>query len=177
MVPALPFLLSLTRSRAASAPAMMLDAETVDVFKGANGVLLVFDMTKRWTFEYVEREMDKIPARIPVLILGNVRDRGQHRSVSQDEGIALANSFTGLREPVLYAECSMLDGFGLKFIHRFLNVPFQAQVVRVFTRAGARARRRLTRTLFLRVALLLSTERAHSKAIGALSARNAKLPR
>jgi hypothetical protein len=44
-----------------------LDAEFVDVYKGTHGVVFLFDVTKMWTFEYVDRELAKVPAHIPGL--------------------------------------------------------------------------------------------------------------
>merc|ERR1719420_1904352 len=38
-----------------------LDAEFVDVYKGAHGAILMFDCTKAWTFDYVKREAAKVP--------------------------------------------------------------------------------------------------------------------
>ena len=39
---------------------MALDAEFVDVYKGAHGVVFVYDGTKQWTFDYVRREIAKV---------------------------------------------------------------------------------------------------------------------
>lgn len=39
-----------------------LDAEFLDVYKGTNGVIMVMDLTKSWTFDYVQRELPKIPS-------------------------------------------------------------------------------------------------------------------
>ena len=52
-----------------------LDAEFVDVFKGAHGVIIMFDVTKAWTFDYVKREAPKVPKQIPLLILANFIDQ------------------------------------------------------------------------------------------------------
>jgi hypothetical protein len=37
-----------------------LDAEFLDVYKGTNGVIIVMDITKAWTYEYVQRELPKV---------------------------------------------------------------------------------------------------------------------
>lgn len=42
-----------------------LDAEFLDVYKGTHGVILMLDITKNWTFEYVCKELPKIPSDIP----------------------------------------------------------------------------------------------------------------
>ena len=52
-----------------------LDAEFVDVYKGAHGAILLFDVTKAWTFDYVKREAVKVPKHIPILLLANFIDK------------------------------------------------------------------------------------------------------
>ena len=52
-----------------------LDAEFVDVYKGSHGVILMFDCTKAWTFDYVKREAPKVPKHIPILVLANFIDQ------------------------------------------------------------------------------------------------------
>lgn len=97
-----------------------------DVYKGANAVMLVMDMTKLWTFKYVQNELSKIPKDIPVLIIANHRDQGHHRTVSAEQVRALIDSSD--RTPadgiIMYTEASMKNGFGLKLIEKFLNIPF-----------------------------------------------------
>ena len=107
-----------------SAPA--LDAEFIDVYKNTNGVIMLFDMTKTWTFDYVQRELDKVPSHIPVLILANHRDMGHHRVVTEDQVKGFIEE-SGRHEgsgQVRYAEASMRNGFGLKFLHKFFSLPF-----------------------------------------------------
>lgn len=60
-----------------------LDAEFIDVYKNANGCLMVFDITKPWTWDYVERELPKVPSHIPVLVIGNFRDKQHHRQIDE----------------------------------------------------------------------------------------------
>lgn len=60
-----------------------LDAEFIDVYKNANGCILVYDITKQWTWDYIERELPKIPNHIPVLVIGNHRDMNHHRNIDE----------------------------------------------------------------------------------------------
>lgn len=77
----------------ANAPAVpeapALDAEFVDVYKGTHGVILMMDITKTWTFDYVSKELPKIPADIPVLLLGNHCDMAHHRVITQGQAVGL----------------------------------------------------------------------------------------
>jgi len=104
---------------------MALDASFVDVYKNSNGVIFVFDSTKNWTFEYVQRELPKVPNHIPILILSNRRDSND-RTIASDtvqffiEGITRDDS----AGEIVYTESSMRNGFGLKFVHKFFNLPF-----------------------------------------------------
>ncbi|PAA76290.1 hypothetical protein BOX15_Mlig025790g1 [Macrostomum lignano] len=102
----------------------VLDAEWVDVYKGCHGVILVLDMTKAWTLAYVERELPQVPASLPVLVLANHRDMGAHRSVTEAQARAVIMQSGRPLESTRYAESSMRNGYGLKYIHRFLNLPF-----------------------------------------------------
>lgn len=101
-------------------------SENLDVYKGAHAVLLVMDMTKLWTFKYVQAELLKIPKQLPVLVIANHRDQGHHRTVSAEQVKAFVEGLD--RSPcdgiVMYTEASMKNGFGLKLIEKFFNIPF-----------------------------------------------------
>ncbi|XP_030631178.1 rab-like protein 6 [Chanos chanos] len=105
---------------------MALDAEFLDVYKNCNGVIMMFDITKQWTFNYILRELPKVPNHVPVCVLGNQRDMGEHRVILPDDTRDFINSLN--RPPgssyIHYAESSMKNGFGLKYLHRFFNIPF-----------------------------------------------------
>lgn len=75
------------RAPAPETPA--LDAEFLDVYKGTHGVILMMDITKNWTFDYVCKELPKIPSDIPVLLLGNHCDMSHHRAISQGQAMGL----------------------------------------------------------------------------------------
>ncbi len=69
-----------------------LDAEFVDVYKGAHGVIFLFDVTKQWTFDYVTREVSKVPKGIPILVLGNFLDRAHHRCITKDQALGFVET-------------------------------------------------------------------------------------
>ncbi|KAL0112786.1 hypothetical protein PUN28_012212 [Cardiocondyla obscurior] len=101
-----------------------LDAEFLDVYKGTNGVIIVMDITKNWTFDYVQRELPKIPSHIPVIVLGNHCDMSHHRTITADHVTYFIDSLEERIAQVRYAESSMRNGFGLKLLHKFFNLPF-----------------------------------------------------
>lgn len=105
-----------------------LDAEFIDVYKAANGVIMVFDPTKAWTFDYVKRELPKVPSGMPVLVLANRRDMGHHRVVTEEQVKGFIDDFgrtsASGSSQIRYSEASMRNGFGLKFLHKFFNLPF-----------------------------------------------------
>ncbi|XP_023696387.1 rab-like protein 6 isoform X2 [Paramormyrops kingsleyae] len=105
---------------------MALDAEFLDVYKNCNGIIMMFDITKQWTYNYILRELPKVPNHVPVCVLGNHRDMGEHRVILPDD---IRDFIASLSRPlgssyIHYAESSMKNGFGLKNLHRFFNIPF-----------------------------------------------------
>ncbi|XP_039200851.1 rab-like protein 6 [Crotalus tigris] len=105
---------------------MALDAEFLDVYKNCNGVVMMFDITKQWTFNYILRELPKVPTHVPVCVLGNYRDMGEHRVILPDD---VREFIDNLNRPhgssyFRYAESSMKNSFGLKYLHKFFNIPF-----------------------------------------------------
>lgn len=101
-----------------------LDAQFLDVYKGTNGVIVMLDITKQWTFDYVQRELPKIPSHIPVIVLGNHCDMAHHRTVTPDMVTYFIDTLGDRIAQVRYAESSMRNGFGLKLLHKFFNLPF-----------------------------------------------------
>lgn len=103
-----------------------LDAEFLDVYKGTNGLILMMDITKSWTFDYIQRELPKVPEHIPVLILGNHCDMSHHRTITMDHALYYIESVQRPKDSaqIRYTESSMSNGFGLKYIHKFFCLPF-----------------------------------------------------
>lgn len=102
-----------------------LDASFLDVYKGTHGVVMMMDVTKLWTFEYITRELPKVPDELPVLILGNHCDMAHHRVVSEGQALGLIEQAQETRKgKLMYGESSMRNGFGLRLLHKFLGLPF-----------------------------------------------------
>ena len=101
---------------------LALDAELVDVYKGTHAVVFMLDITKMWTFEYLKREMPKVPPKVPIMVMANFVDQGHHRQVTKDQVVGFIEELG--REDVQYVESSMKNGFGLKLLHQFLNIPY-----------------------------------------------------
>lgn len=52
-----------------SSPSLALDASTVDVYRNTHAALLIFDITKQWTFDYINNALVNIPDNVAVLVL------------------------------------------------------------------------------------------------------------
>ncbi|CAO3563297.1 unnamed protein product [Mortierella alpina] len=122
-------------SDADSAPhaAFALDASTIDVYRNTNGVILVYDVSKPWTFDYAAKALANTPTNIPVLILSNFSDDSNPRPVvASDRVEALMKEHNNARARlpcapanlVRHLETSMKTGLGLKEIHESFGIPF-----------------------------------------------------
>ncbi|KAI8143313.1 P-loop containing nucleoside triphosphate hydrolase protein [Fennellomyces sp. T-0311] len=109
-----------------------LDASTVNVYRNSHAALFLFDITKQWTFDYVNNELANVPQGVSVLVLGNFSDKSAERVVSLEEIHATLYQHNqeriekGAIKPNLirYAEASMKTGLGLQYIYDYLGVPF-----------------------------------------------------
>jgi hypothetical protein len=92
------------------------------------GVILMMDLTKTWTFDYVKREVERVPTHLPILILVNHRDMGHHQATTinldQVRSFLLHLDRPPSAASIIVAESSMRNGFGLKYLHKFFNLPF-----------------------------------------------------
>ena len=98
----------------------VIDANIVDVYKHCNAVLLVFDITKPWTWDYVKVEiLTKVPQGVEVAVLANCKDLESKRVVSQTEVAEFCD-----KRGISVIECSSLNCYGLKQLYTWLNIPF-----------------------------------------------------
>uniref|UniRef100_A0A182S612 Uncharacterized protein n=1 Tax=Anopheles maculatus TaxID=74869 RepID=A0A182S612_9DIPT len=118
--------LKLTTAGAGAEPDVpVLDAEFLDVYKGTHCVVMVMDITKAWTFDYVCRELPKVPTDIPVLLLGNHCDMGHHRVITAEQVHGFVETASQERNAeIVYGDSSMRNGFGLRLLHKFFGIPF-----------------------------------------------------
>ncbi|GJJ72323.1 hypothetical protein EMPS_04680 [Entomortierella parvispora] len=110
-----------------------LDASTIDVYRNTDGVILLYDISKPWTFEYAARALNDIPTNIPVLILSNFSDDSNPRPViasGQVEALMEEHNEERYKHPcapanlVRHLDSSMKTGLGLKEIHESFGIPF-----------------------------------------------------
>ena len=68
---------------------------TTSYYRGAHGIVTVFDLTERETFEHVEKWLDEInkyaKENVMRFLIGNKSDLVDKRKVTYEEGRALAN--------------------------------------------------------------------------------------
>lgn len=83
-------------------------AITSAYYRGAVGALLVYDITKRQTFDNVQRWLrelrDHADSNIVILMAGNKSDLNHLRAVSEDDGQSLAE-----KEGLSFLETSALE--------------------------------------------------------------------
>mmetsp|Transcript_24896 Transcript_24896/g.25117 ORF Transcript_24896/g.25117 Transcript_24896/m.25117 type:complete len:208 (-) Transcript_24896:294-917(-) len=70
---------------------------TISYFKGAHGVVLVYDITERATFDSISHWMEQIQEHaddaVNVILIANKSDRETDRKVTREEGVALARKY------------------------------------------------------------------------------------
>ena len=104
-----------------------LDATMIDVYSNAHAAIFCVDPSKKWTYEYVLREIEKVPTHLPVAICLNFRDYPASKRLLHigdvEQEVARLFSETRPIRPFVF-ETSMLNNFGLKALSTFLHVPF-----------------------------------------------------
>ncbi|OHT09995.1 Ras-related protein RIC1 [Tritrichomonas foetus] len=70
---------------------------TASYYRGSNGIIIVYDVTDRESFDHVSywmKEIDRLAtADVCKLLVGNKADLTEKRAVTTEEGQALANQF------------------------------------------------------------------------------------
>lgn len=88
-------------------------AITSAYYRGAVGALLVYDITKRQTFDNVQRWLrelrDHADSNIVIMMVGNKSDLSHLRAVSEEDGKSLAE-----REGLSFLETSALEATNIE---------------------------------------------------------------
>ncbi|KAK6935792.1 Small GTPase, partial [Dillenia turbinata] len=88
-------------------------AITSAYYRGAVGALLVYDITKRQTFDNVQRWLrelrDHADSNIVIMMAGNKSDLAHLRKVSEEDGQALAE-----KEGLSFLETSALEAYNIE---------------------------------------------------------------
>ncbi|KAF9175271.1 hypothetical protein BGX20_007108 [Mortierella sp. AD010] len=110
-----------------------LDASTIDVYRNTDGVIILYDISKPWTFDFAAKTLADVPLNMPVLILSNFSDDSHPRPVIESERIeTLMQEHNDVRRKhicapanlVRHLNTSMKTGLGLKEIHESFGIPF-----------------------------------------------------
>ena len=82
---------------------------TRNLYKGAAGIMLIYDVTSKITFKNVKKWVDSIRAevsnKVVIVLVGNKIDKIERREVQKEEGEGLAEEFN-----LPFFECSALTG-------------------------------------------------------------------
>ena len=88
-------------------------AITRNYYKGAKGILLIFDVTEKQTFEHIKDWIEKIheesQSGITICLVANKIDNNENRAISKEEGEKLAKEFK-----ISYFETSAKKGIGVE---------------------------------------------------------------
>ncbi|CAG0890121.1 unnamed protein product [Cyprideis torosa] len=87
----------------------VLDAAFVDVYKGAHGVIMMMDVTKGWTFDYVKRELPLVPSYLPVLVMGNHCDMSHHAATTDAQIVALLEELESCSQVSCFLQISVVQ--------------------------------------------------------------------
>lgn len=86
---------------------------TSSYYKGAQGILVVYDITCQSSFNHIHHWIDEIYANvgtsIPILLVGNKSDLDHKRTVSNDQALRLANQYN-----INFIEMSALANIGVE---------------------------------------------------------------
>ena len=121
---------SLTLAHKGDAPSgthtFPLDATQVDVYRNCHAAVFLIDPSKKWTYEYVQRELPEVPLHIPTIILVNFRDYPASKRVLRSEEIEFdcENLFSNRLFKPFIVETSLLNCYGLQALSTFLHIPF-----------------------------------------------------
>ena len=85
---------------------------TKNYYKGAHGIVLIYDITDKKTFEnvrnWVKQIKEEVSDKVCIILVGNKIDLEQKRVVSMEEGKKMAEQFD-----LMFFECSCKTGVNI----------------------------------------------------------------
>ena len=82
---------------------------TKNYYKGAHGIVLIYDVTENKSFENVKNWMNQIKEeisdKVSIILIGNKIDDEEHRKVTTEQGESMAKEFG-----IMFFECSAKTG-------------------------------------------------------------------
>lgn len=103
-------------------------AITSGYYRGAHGVIIVYDVTLRTTFEHIEYWLDEVnkfaPVEVSKLLIGNKCDLEEERQVAVDEAERYADELG-----INYVETSALSAHHVEEAFGFLTTDIQSRVI------------------------------------------------
>ena len=82
---------------------------TKNYYKGAHGIILIYDVTENKSFENVKNWMNQIKEevsnRVTIVLVGNKIDDEEHRKITTEQGESMAKEFD-----IMFFECSAKTG-------------------------------------------------------------------
>ena len=114
------------RDDAESGRHTFLDATVVDVYHGCHAAIFLIDPSKKWTYEYVQRELATVPEHIPTCVVLNFRDYPASKRLIRLEEVEADMEYSFGKRPFrpFVMEASLLNCYGLQALSTFLHIPF-----------------------------------------------------
>ncbi len=97
-------------------------------YAGAAGAIIVVDLRKRETLKVAETLISKVPVTLPILLLGTARDESVRAIHPEDLEALVRNISRNRTGHVQSLTVSLLDCYGLKSLHDYLNIPWLSSV-------------------------------------------------
>ena len=92
---------------------------TKNYFKGASGMVLIYDITNKESFYNIKNWINQIREeasdKIPIILVGNKIDNEKKRIITYEEGIILAEEYG-----IMFSECSAKTGENIDYIFKEL---------------------------------------------------------
>ena len=100
--------------------------EEAKLYEGCQGVIIMVNPTKEWTFSYAKDQLRDLPSNLEVLIVGNYRDDfGQW--VTQP--LAMQQAIAGIGSHAHYCETCLANMYGMPAVEAFLSITLQIRKV------------------------------------------------